>query len=226
MFELVHRHRRAIGAGLTAYGLAGLVAGILIIGATLAVGTGLEPAMASVDRQRDALVASLEHSAAALDHAAAIAADAATGAQQAAAIASQSADVSRQLADTLSRLSSTFGDFGILGNKPFEPLAEDAAQVAAQLRGIATDLDALGISLGRIAREIPALAVEMEAVAAELTTLATELATFAVPEAAMEAFRWLVVSVLLLVAWLLVPAVASLVAGMALLRGPRRPATP
>jgi len=226
VFEMMHRHRRALGAGLTAYGLAGLVAGILVVGATLAVSAGLEPAVASVDRQRDALVASLEHSAAALDGAAAIAADGATGAQQAAAIASQSADVSRQLANTLSRLSSTFGDFAILGNKPFEPLAEDAAQVAAQLRGIATDLDALGISLGRIARQIPALAVEMEAVAAELTTLAIELGTFALSEAAVGAFRWLVVTVLLLVAWLLVPAVASLVAGLALLREPRQLAAP
>lgn len=223
---MVQRHRRATGAGLTAYGLTGLVAGILIVAATLAVGTGLEPAVASVDRQRDALVASLEHSVTALDHAAAIAADAATGAQQAAAIASQSADVSRQLADTLSRLSSTFGDFGILGNKPFETLAEDAAQVAAQLRAIALDLDALGISLGRIARQIPALGAEMEAVAAELTTLATELATVAVPEGAADAFRWLVVSVLLLMAWLIAMALASLVAGIALLRGPRQPATP
>jgi hypothetical protein len=226
MMEMMQRRRRAIGAGLIAYGLVGLVAGLVIVGATLAVGAGLEPAVASVDRQRDAIVASLEHSAAALDHAAAIAGDAATGAQQAAAIASQSADVSRQLAETLSRLSSTFGDFGILGSKPFEPLAEDAAQVADQLRGIATNLDALGISLGRIAREIPQLAVELDAVAAELTTLATELATFAVPDAAAEAFRWLVVGVVMLVAWLLVPALASLVAGIALLRGPRRPSAP
>jgi prefoldin subunit 5 len=223
---MVHRHRRALGAGLTAYGLAGLAAGILVVGATLAVGTGLEPAVASIDRQRDALVASLEHGAAALDDAAAIATDGATGAQQAAAIASQAGDVSRRLANTLSRLSSTFGDFAILGTRPFEPLAEDATQVAAQLRGIARDLDALAVSLGRIARQIPALAVEMEAVAAELTTLATELETVALSEAAVEAFRWLVVTVLLLVAWLLVPAVAALVAGLALLRGPRQPAAP
>lgn len=223
---MVSRRRRAIGTGLTAYGLAGLVAGFVIVGATLAVGTGVEPAVASVDRQRDAVVAALEESASALDQAAAIADDAATGAQQAAAIASQSADVCRQLAETLSRLSSTFGDFGILGNKPFEPLAEDAAQVAAQLRGIAINLDALGISLGRTARQIPVFADEMEAVAAELTTLATELATFAVPDAAAEAFRWLLVGVVLLVVWLLVPAVASLVAGIALLRGPRQLAAP
>jgi prefoldin subunit 5 len=222
MIEMVQRRRRAIGAGLTAYGLAGIVAGFVIVGATLAVGSGLEPAVASVERQRDALVASLERSSSALDQSAAIAGDAAAGAQQAAAIASQSADVSRQLAETLSRLSSTFGDFGILGTRPFEPLAEDAAQVAAQLRGIATNLDALGISLSRIAREIPPLAVELEAVAAELTTLATELATFAVPDAAAEAFRWLVVGVVMLVAWLLVPALASLAAGIALLRRPRR----
>jgi ABC-type transporter Mla subunit MlaD len=221
MIEIVQRRRRAIGAGLTAYGLAGLVAGILIVGATLAVGTGLEPAMASVDRQRDAIVASLEHGASALDQVATVADDVAVSAEQAASIASQSADVSRRLADTLSRLASTFGSFAILGNEPFAPLAADATQLAAQLRGIANDLDALGISIGRIAREIPPLATEVRALSAELDTLATELAAFEVPATAATAFRWLVVGIVVLVAWLLVPAVASLVVGIRLLRGPR-----
>jgi len=218
---MVHRHRRAIGAGLTAYGLAGLVAGILIVGATLAVGTAFEPALERVDRQRDAIVAALEHSISALDQVATISDDAAGSVERAAAIASQSADVSRRLADTLSRLSSTFGDFGILGNKPFEPLAGDAAQVAAQLRGIAIDLDALGISMGRVAREIPALSAEVRALSDDLATLATELASLEVSADAAAAFRWLMVGMVALVAWLLVPAVVSLVAGIQLLRRPR-----
>ena len=222
----VQRHRRAIGAGLTAYGLAGLVAGILIVGATLAVGTGLEPALERVDRQRDVIVASLEHSVSALDQVATIADDATGSVEQAAAIASQSADVSRRFAETLSRLASTFGSFGILGNQPFAPLAEDATQVAAQLRGIATDLDALGISMSRIAREIPPLTAEVRALSAELDTLATELAAFEVPAAAGSAFRWLIVGIMILVSWLLVPAVVSLVAGILLLRGPREPSSP
>jgi ABC-type transporter Mla subunit MlaD len=222
----VQRHRRAIGAGLTAYGLAGLVAGILIVGATLAVGTGLEPALERVDRQRDAIVASLEHSVSALDQVATIADDATGSVEQAAAIASQSADVSRRFAETLSRLASTFGSFGILGNRPFAPLAEDATQVAAQLRGIATDLDALGISMSRVAREIPPLTAEVRALSAELDTLATELAAFEVPAAAGSAFRWLIVGIMILVSWLLVPAVVSLVAGILLLRGPREPSSP
>jgi len=129
--------------------------------------------------------------------------------------------VSRRLADTLSRLSSTFGDFGILGNKPFEPLAGDAAQVAAQLRGIAIDLDALGISMGRVAREIPALSAEVRALSDDLATLATELASLEVSADAAAAFRWLMVGMVALVAWLLVPAVVSLVAGIQLLRRPR-----
>ena len=221
MIEMVQRRRRVIGAGLTAYGLAGLVAGVLIVGATLAVGTGLEPALESVDRQRDAIVASLEHSASALDQVATMADDAAGSTERAAAIASQSADVSGRLADTLSRLASTFGNFEILGNQPFAPLAADATQVAAQLRGIATDLDALAISMGSIAREIPPLAAEVRALSAELDTLATELAALEVSAAAAAAFRWLFVGIMLLVAWLLVPAAVSLGVGIRLLREPR-----
>jgi len=219
--EWVERHRRGVGAGLTAYGLAGLVAGIMVVAATLAVGSGLQPAMESIDRQRDAIVASVEHSAVALDQVAALADDAAVGAGQAADIASTSADVSRRLADTLSRLADTFGSFGILGNQPFAPLAADATQVAAQLRGIATDLDALGISIGGVARQIPALSAEVRALSDDLDTVATELAAFEVSADAAAAFRWLMVGMVALVAWLLVPAVVSLVAGIRLLRRPR-----
>jgi hypothetical protein len=223
VYEWVQRHRRAIGVGLTAYGLAGLVAGILVVGATLAVGTGLEPTLASIDRQRETIVASIEHSATALDHVATVADDAAVAVGQAADIASGAANVCLRLADTLSRLASTFESFAILGNQPFAPLAADAAQVAAQLRGIAGDLDALGISMGRIAREIPALSAEVGALSDDLDTLATELASVEVSADAAAAFRWLMVGIVVLVAWLLVPAVASLGAGIALLRGPRPP---
>jgi hypothetical protein len=223
VYAWVQRRRRAIGVGLTAYGLAGLVAGILIVGATLAVGSGLEPTLESIDRQRDAIVASVEHSATALDHVATLAEDAAIGAGQAADVASQSADVCRRLADTLKRLAATFGSFAILGNQPFAPLAEDATQVATQLRGIAIDLDALGISMSRVARGIPALSAEVRALSDDLDTLATELASFEVSADAAAAFRWLMVGIVVLVAWLLVPAVVSLVAGIMLLRGPRPP---
>jgi hypothetical protein len=223
VYAWVQRHRRAIGGGLTAYGLAGLVAGTLIVGATLAVGSGLEPTLESIDRQRDAIVASVEHSATALDHVATLAEDAALAVGQAADISSQAANVCLRLADTLSRLASTFESFAILGNQPFAPLAADAAQVAAQLRGIAVDLDALGISMDRIAREIPALSTEVRALSDDLDTLATELASFELSANAAAAFRWLMVGVVVLVAWLLVPAVVSLVAGILLLRGPRPP---
>jgi len=217
----MHRHRRGVGAGLTAYGLAGLLAGFLVVAATISAASGLQPAVENIDHQRDAIVASIEHSAAALDHVATIADDAAVGAGQAADIASKSADVSRRLADTLSRLAETFGSFGILGNQPFAPLAADAAQVAAQLRGIAIDLDALGISISGVAREIPALSAEVRALSDDLDTLATELASLEVSADAAAAFRWLMVGIVVLLAWLLVPAVVSLVAGIRLLRGPR-----
>jgi hypothetical protein len=226
MIQVMERRRRSIGAALVAYGLAGLVAGILVVGAMLAVGPALEPAVASVDRQRDAIVATLERSASALDQVAVIADDAAGAVERAAAIASQSADVSRRLADTLARLASTFGTFEILGNQPFAPLVADATQVAAQLRGIATDVDALGISLGKIGRGIPPLAEEVRAISVELGTLATELEAFEVPDAAAEAFRWLVVGIAILVAWLLVPAVVALAVGVLLIRGPREPVRP
>ncbi len=225
MIEMLQRRRRRVGAGLTAYGLTGLVAGVLVVAATIAVGLGMEPALASVDRQRDAVVASLEASAASLEKTAALVDDAAGAVQNTSDIASEAANVSRRIADTLARLATTFGTFGVLGNQPFAPLASDATQLAEQLRGIATDLDALGIRLGTISRSLPPLAADIAATSTQLANVGTELAALEVPAAAAAAFGWLLLGVVVLVAWLLVPAVVALVVGIALLRRPTGPPT-
>lgn len=217
---MMHRRRRAIGVGLTAYGLIGLVAGVLVVLATVAVGMRMEPAAASLDRQRDAVVATLESGAASLAKTAALIDDSAGAVQSSSEIASQAANVTRTVADTLTRLAGTFGSFEVLGNAPFGPLASDATQAAAQLREIALDLDALGIRLGGIGRDLPPLADDVAATSTELATLASELAAFEVPESAAAAFGWLLVGIVAMVAWLLVPAVAALAVGIALLRRP------
>ena len=220
MLEMMQRRRRAIGVGLTVYGVMGLVAGAIVVVATIGIAVGMRPALENVDRQRDAVVASLERGSASLEKTAALIADSAGVVQNTSKIASEAANVSRRFADTLSRLASTFGSFAVLGNQPFGPLASDATQLAEQLRGIAIELDALGSRLGGISRDLPPLAADVGATATELGSVAAELAALDVPEAAEAAFTWLVVGVLFLVTWLLVPAVAALVAGIALLRRP------
>lgn len=221
MIALSSTRRRWLGVGLTAYGLLGLAAATLVVVAALAVGPEIESALARVDKQRDTLVATLESSASALERTAAMSENAASALGNTADIASQSADVARRFADTLTRLASTFGSFSILGNQPFEPLAADARQVAAQLRGIAIDVDALGIQLGAIGRQLPALAADIQASSEQLTALAADLETLAVAESAGTVLRWLLVGIVLLVAWLLVPALIALGVGIALLRPAR-----
>lgn len=54
----------------------------------------------------------------------------------------------------------------------------------------------------------------------ELHALAAELAGLSISESAATALAWLVVGVVLLVAWLLVPALAALLVGTWLLRSP------
>ena len=225
MLEMMKRRRRAIGVGLTAYGLAGIAAGVLVVAATVAVGLGMQPALESVDRQRDAVVASLESGAASLEKTAGLVNESAGVVQSASEIASEAANVTRGLAETFSRLAATFGSFEILGNQPFGPLASDATQLAEQMRGIANDLDALGVQLGSISRSLPPLAEDLAATSTELATLAAELAAFGVPESAGAAFAWLVIGVILLVTWLLVPAIVALVSGVSLLRSPREAIT-
>lgn len=221
MIALSSTRRRWLGVGLTAYGLLGLAAATLVVVAALAVGPELESALVRVDQQRDTLVGTLESSASALERTATLSENAASALDSSAGIASQSADVARRFADTLTRLASTFGDFTVLGNRPFEALAADARQLAAQLRGIAIDVDALGIQLGAIGRQLPALAADVRATSEQLATLAADLESLAVAESAAVVLRWLLVGIVLLVAWLLVPALVALGIGIALLRPAR-----
>jgi hypothetical protein len=218
MIELLGRRRRAIGVALAAYGVVGLGAGIMVVSATIWVGLGMQPTVASVDQQRDAIVASLERSSSALQRTAALADEAAGALENAAGIGSETGVVTARIAATMTRLADTFGDFQVLGARPFGPLASDATGLAAQLTGVAIDLDALGTRLGRIGTGIPALTEDLRATSARLALLTDALTGLAVPEAAETALRWLVAGVAVLVAWLLVPALAALVAGIALLR--------
>jgi hypothetical protein len=224
VMDMVHRRRRPLGAALVAYGLVGIVGGLLVVVATISVGLGMKPTLETMNNERNAIVASLEHGSASLEKTAALVKDASGAVQDASSVASQAADVSRLAADTLTRLSSTFGSFSVLGNAPFAPLAADATQLAAQLRGIAIELDGIGTKLGGISRDMPPLADEISATATDLATVASELQALTVPESAATAFGWLLVGIVILVAWLLVPAVAGIVAGIALLRSPPAPA--
>lgn len=223
MIALSSTRRRWLGIGLTAYGLLGMAAAVLVVVAALAVGPEVESALARVDQQRDRLVATLESSASALERTAGMSESAAAALGNTSDIASQSADVARRFADTLARLADTFGSFSVLGNQPFGPLAADARQVAAQLRGIAIDVDALGIQLGQVGRQLPALAADIRASSEQLTALAADLESLAVAESAATVLRWLLVGLVLLVAWLLVQALVALGVGVTLLR-PAHPA--
>jgi hypothetical protein len=221
MIALSSTRRRWLGVGLTAYGLLGLAAATLVVVAALAVGPEVEATLARVDQQRDTIVATLESSASALERTADLSESAATALSSSGDAVQQAADVARRFADTLSRLASTFGSFSILGNTPFAPLAADATQLAAQLRGIALDLDALGIQLGSIARDVPALAADLQATSDQLATLAADVESIAVAESSATVLRWLLVGIVLLVAWLVIPAVIALGVGIALLRPAR-----
>jgi hypothetical protein len=81
-------------------------------------------------------------------------------------------------------------------------------------------MDRLGIRLGSMGRQVPPLATDVSTTAMELHALAAELAGLSISESAATALAWLVVGVVLLVAWLLVPALAALQVGTWLLRSP------
>ena len=218
MLEMMPRRRRAIGVGLTIYGVMGLAAGALVLVATIGIAAGMRPALENVDRQRDAVVASLERGSASLEKTAALIDDFAGAVQNTSAIASEAANVSRRFADTLGRLATTFGSFSVLGNQPFGPLASDATQLAEQLRGIAIELDALGsrsASSAATSRRWRRTSGPRLPSSPPWLPSSRPSTSRKPPKPRSPGSWWAFWSSS---AWLLVPAVVALVAGIALLR--------
>ena len=193
--------RRQLGWGLIAYG----VAGIALVFAT--AWFGLEAA-SRVDR----LVAGAELTLDAAARSTTAAADAASGLDaslsESLASARNAAELARDASTTLASLGRAM-QVSIFGAQPLVGLADDFATSATQAASLGDTLDRLGASLESSAPDVSRIGLELDVLGTELRGLRDSVG-------AGDDAPPITMLLLLLLAWLMVPAVGGLLGGLAL----------
>ena len=215
--------RRRLGAALLAFGAVGLAlvvaAGALVLGSLSAV----NDAATGFERQRLEIVAMLGPASSALSNAATSASNAGTSLSETSAAASQAAQLTTRLAESFEGLAS-LGSFEIFGARPFGQLSGQFAAVGIEARALSADLATTAQLMTQNIADSQAVAADLRALAAQLDRLEASLGTSSggVTGANASLPVDLARIVLLgLLAWLAVPALASLWVGGRLLRPAR-----
>ena len=196
--------RSTLAWGLVAYGLLGLA--LSIIGFTY----GLDAA-GQIERLAEATGTTLE-AAARSTSAAADSFDSIDGSLvDAGESISQAATLSADAGATLDELSVAM-NLSIFGAQPLAPLADEFADAAAQADELASTLTTSASSVTDVRADAAAVGAELDGLATELEALRDSVPDTSVPVRGLVA---------LLMAYLTLPAVAALVAGLLLLRAQR-----
>lgn len=215
------RARRRLGAGLVAFGLAGLT--LLVAAGTLVLGslTALDAAATSFERQRTELVAMLRPASAALSSAADSAANAGASLNTTSAAADRAALLATNLAGSFDGLAG-LGSFEIFGARPFAGLSQEFVAVGADARALATDLRTAAESMrtnatdaGSVAANLRSLATQLEALVASADSRTGAGDAISDASAQLGLARLVLIGLL---AWLAVPALASTWLGWGMLR--------
>lgn len=196
--------RRALAAGLIAYGLLGLVLVVLALPISVDLAGRVERLASSADGTLRAASASASAAAEALD-------GLDEGLGRSAASSGAAARLARDAGATLDSLAAAM-QLSIFGAQPLLPLADDFATSADQAAELGDQLDRITDSLTISKGDLGVLHAQIDALAVELTELrgaTTERAAGAPPLTAVG---------VVLLAWLAVPALASLAAGLWLMR--------
>jgi hypothetical protein len=217
--QLSRRDRRRLGMGLLAYGAIGLL--LLLLTAVLVASSlgAIIDLGVTIDRQRGALIASLDATSATLAEV-----DRATGnvtdnIQSGAAAARDAAALTNDLASAMDELQAASG-VSFLGNRPFAAAGDRFAEVGTRARAVSSSLGTLATSMDRDIDSFGSARASLTAARSEVAnlrgllgggTLSAQLDAFAVS-------RVIPVGLLL---WLAAPAAVSLAAGWLLLRSAR-----
>jgi len=201
--------RRLLGWSLLLYGIVGLA---LVVGGAV---VGLDVA-ARVERLATTAGGTLAAAARSTE----AAADAFTNVDASLAESQESAEgaaeLSREASATLDSLSRAM-QLSLFGAQPLLPLAGEFAASADQALALAETLDRVAASLNATRSDVSGIGVELDLLGSELAVLqeSTGSGGDAPP---VRPF------VLMLLAWLLVPAVGGVIGGLAVLRLPQTPA--
>lgn len=201
--------RRLLGWSLVLYGLLGL--GIVLGGAVV----GLDVA-ARVERLASAAGGTLDAAARSTEAAADAFTNVDASLAESQVSAAGAADLALEASGTLDSLSSAM-ELSVFGAQPLLPLASEFAASADQAASLAETLDSVAASLDETRGDVSGIGVELDRLASQLAVLqeSTGSGGSAPP---IRPF------VILLLAWLLVPAVGGVIGGLAVLRLARVPA--
>jgi hypothetical protein len=200
---------RAFGIGLTAYGLVGIV---LLAVTFLAAGSGIdrvERLTANLSGTLDLAATSARSSATALSNLESGVQQGVSGARDASRLADQASVTSQQLAAAMS--------VSIFGTQPLLPMATSFQQLAGQLDSLSTNLDGIGTALNTSGRDLGD-------VQTQVSLLASRLESITGPSGAVSVIGGggLRLTFMALLVWLAIPALGSLLVGIALLTAVRR----
>ena len=194
--------------GLIAYGVLGLV--LAVIGATFGLETG-----GRIERLAAASDATLAAAARSTQAAADAFASVDASLDDAEASAAQAATLAAEASATLDALSSAM-NLTIFGTQPLRQLADEFSTSADQAEELAATLGAVGGSLSDTRADAAVIGVELGGLGNELEALREATPNEPIPVRGLVA---------LLVAWLTLPAIGALVAGVTLLRAVRASVT-
>ena len=196
--------RSTLAWGLIAYGVAGLLLSIVGVTFGLDAAGRLEQLAAATDQTLEAAASSTAAAAASFDSIDASLVSAEDSVAQAAMLAADAGA-------TLDSLSAAM-NLSVFGAQPLRPLADEFADAADQATALATTLTTTAGSVSDVRTDATAIGTELEGLADELQALRGSVPPDPVP------IRGLVA---LLIAYLTLPAVAALVAGLLTLRAQR-----
>jgi len=199
--------RRGLAWGLIVYG----VLGIALVASGASIGLGLAERIEELATAAEGtLSAAAESTRAAADSFASV--DGSL--EQANASATQAAALSREASATLGSLANAMS-ISILGAQPLLPLADDFNTSADQAEALAGTLDGVATSLGDTQTDVAVIGGELDELSRQIETLQSAATPGEAPQ--------LRLFVVLLLAWITVPAVGALMLGLSLLR--RTPAS-
>ena len=199
--------RRMLAWVLILYGVLGLV---LVLGGAaigLDVTARIERLTASADGTLAAAARSTDVAAGAITNV-----DASLTESQASADAA--AELARDASVTMASLARAM-ELSVFGAQPLLPLAAEFDASAEQASALAETLDLVATSLGDTRTDVASIGTELANLSSELNALREANGTTGTGTGTAPPLR---IFVLLLLAWLLVPAAGGLLMGLALLR--------
>jgi hypothetical protein len=197
--------RRALAWALVLYGVAGLALAVTGAAVGLDLATRVERLADDADGTLAAAAGATRAAADSFENVDASLSDAQESASAASAL-------SRDASGTLRSLALAM-QLSLLGSQPLLPIADEFATSADQADALAETLASVGGSLGDTRTDLTVVGTELGALADRLEGLRG-----ADDDAAPPPLR---LFVMLLLMWLVLPAIAALVTGLAMLRRPR-----